>query len=846
MRLKPKSLGDEFSLDEYNACQYLLYDMTCWNDEIILNTYTPYTGKYAKYLLQTSSYLNPEKNETLEIITTNKNATIQIKTSDTQIAFTKLNMSCTATLYIRQPVTQTGGDNTTQTISPSDYEDLPEYTEEELSPEPTLETKYTATTIDCTIKDNTITIPLAINGTLIAPINSLISRTIKIQYNFHAEPYIDIYNGKANQPNEILVDNVAELRKLIIHAPTDGTKTIFRLDSNINDAIYYISPTIIIYPGHNIEIRGGTNRKAILDGKYGNRSFIIRPGGHLTLKNLVLRNNSNTDDSIYESGKGGAILVEHSTTDEKFGLLEADCCRFENNTAYDGASIYSTFCGVYLNYCVFKNNTSTSAGAGVFYRAEDIILTFPNVYCNTGEIITPTVTVTDHTGKNVTGGTISFYITRNNTDTLIDTVNVTGGKASTTYTIPENATYTTLQITAVYTGTGETETEIAKNTVYIRKIEKYTAKMGNFTGTKGSTILLEATAYNEQNKQTTIPSASFQIEGIDELPVDASIEGTTYIRRWYIPETANKTYKVTFRVNDGECTPIQKTITVKDQVTTSTSNMTGLFVNMALDSNDKLSISESTVKTWAANGITDVYIRMIEYDSSHRRATYTQLQPLVTKYGMRCHVVMNVLYQSVSQLWNYPDTTRRVTWLTNEITKICNNLKFDGICFDYLRYTGTSTTGGKTNLTGKAGTTGHTKIQSLLKNLTTQIKNKKKDTIISMTVMPETSTNSTYYGQNYKEINEYVDYQMPMVFKGNYNAGDTWIVNVIKYIQTETSASNVVAIIQTYNTDTDTTKRTKTDMDTTIKQIKTINILGVALFRYGLIDSYPTSYKNIK
>ena len=52
MRLKVKNIGSQLTLDEYNAYQYLLYNMSCWEDKIILNTYTPHQGKYADYLFK--------------------------------------------------------------------------------------------------------------------------------------------------------------------------------------------------------------------------------------------------------------------------------------------------------------------------------------------------------------------------------------------------------------------------------------------------------------------------------------------------------------------------------------------------------------------------------------------------------------------------------------------------------------------------------------------------------------------------------------------------------------------------------------------------------------------------
>ena len=103
MRLKVKNIGSELSLDEYNAYQYLLYNMTCWKETITLNTYTQYQGKYADYLLLENNRLLPEKNENFTVKTafTSTNPSLILQLSNENKLLDKKHITYDVTLHIK-------------------------------------------------------------------------------------------------------------------------------------------------------------------------------------------------------------------------------------------------------------------------------------------------------------------------------------------------------------------------------------------------------------------------------------------------------------------------------------------------------------------------------------------------------------------------------------------------------------------------------------------------------------------------------------------------------------------------------------------------------------------------
>jgi transglutaminase-like putative cysteine protease len=102
--------------------------------------------------------------------------------------------------------------------------------------------------------------------------------------------------------------------------------------------------------------------------------------------------------------------------------------------------------------------------------------------------------------------------------------------------------------------------------------------------------------------------------------------------------------------------------------------------------------------------------------------------------------------------------------------------------------------------------------------------------------MPEGANNAYYYGQDYGQLAKYLDFLVPMVYKGNYKKNSTWIGTTTKWIVEHSGGKPVIIGLQTYENDTNTTPIPAGELNEDINAAIKNNASGYALFRYGLIE----------
>ena len=826
MRLKPKHLGDELTLDEYNAIQHLLFNMT-FTDKLYLDPINSIKKNWATYTYQEHSKLAYGKYETFEI--TNDLATteqyIKIKLSN------EVNGLSTYTGVIYYLESETI--NNLERLA-TDSRDV---TDELKIPQLNEKRDYKKCNVTCEKETvNGITyLKIPLNGTddegnnvTIKDKTTLISRNIELTIHFNNNPYIDTLNGKANQADEILIREISKLEQMLNYHPKDNQKAIYRLDAN---KTYTPNNTMTIKNGMNIEIRGGTNGGQVttdtssrvnIDGTQAGRLFIIQPGGKLVLRDVQL-SNANSKNSTYRKGLGGSILIEKDDTG--FGQLEAINTIIQNSTSNSGGAIYTEQAGVYLDTCRFTNCTSTDTGGAITYISEAIIIAFTDTRGTRGETITFKVNVKEENGSNVDSGAVHFYIGSNE----VGVATVNDGTAQLKYKIPETLTVSEQNVTAIYDGGASNETAYAQASLFIEDPTILTFTMKDITVTEvGTTVTITVISKDQKGNDNTTGTGVFTIDGAD---YPATVSDGKYTTEFLIPELGyKKEYNITFKVNNMLCTPVSSKITVVE------SSVFGIFVNNA-------TVDTSLINKWVNNGITDVYVRCNNYSDSSSNSVLLAVLKQIGNKDIRVHAAVNCFYDAKNSRFITP-TDERVTWLKENMQKMIEGSNISGIVLDYMRYTGSN-----------PNETDTTKITGYFQQLYQHIKGINKNIIVSASVMPEMDVNSYYYGQDYGKIAPYVDYMMPMAYKGNFNKDDNWVKNVVNYIISVTgSTEKVVPTLQTYTSDTKLAKaknyktelRSKADLDTTIKLIANTGCKGVTLFREGLIDTYPTSYKTIK
>ena len=101
--------------------------------------------------------------------------------------------------------------------------------------------------------------------------------------------------------------------------------------------------------------------------------------------------------------------------------------------------------------------------------------------------------------------------------------------------------------------------------------------------------------------------------------------------------------------------------------------------------------------------------------------------------------------------------------------------------------------------------------------------------------MPEPSDNKYYYGQDVAALSKYLDVVVPMIYKGNYNAGTSWIKSTTAtFVKMANGNAQVWTGLQTYVSDSNVVPLSYSNLYKDAQAAKSGGAVGVALFRYGL------------
>ncbi|WP_414468481.1 pseudomurein-binding repeat-containing protein [Methanobacterium sp. ACI-7] len=241
-----------------------------------------------------------------------------------------------------------------------------------------------------------------------------------------------------------------------------------------------------------------------------------------------------------------------------------------------------------------------------------------------------------------------------------------------------------------------------------------------------------------------------------------------------------------------------------------------------------------TVSELKSANITDIFVKTNLISTP----TYqTVLGSIITKFqnsGIRIHAWITC-FKDADGNWINPANATQRTFLLNSITNMVKNYAVDGIHLDYIRYSGV---GDNAAYNYANGTETITSFVSSVKQVL--LLNRPK-TALSASLMPEGANNARYYGQDYGQLANYLDFLVPMIYKGNYGQNTTWIGTTTKYIVDHAIDANgvkkpVIAGLQTYISDYDTTKLTANELYQDIKAATDNGASGYALFRYGMVD----------
>lgn len=200
-----------------------------------------------------------------------------------------------------------------------------------------------------------------------------------------------------------------------------------------------------------------------------------------------------------------------------------------------------------------------------------------------------------------------------------------------------------------------------------------------------------------------------------------------------------------------------------------------------------------------------------------------------TDSGIKTHLWVQVFYENGK--WINPIKKGKINYdlIKSKITQVKKFAKVKGISgihFDYLRFPGTAY---KYKYGVKA-------VNYFTKYATKAVHAVNSKYIVSAAVMPEPSSMKYYYGQDISTMSKYLDVIVPMVYKGNYNAGTKWIQSVTKAFVKKSNGAKIWTGLQTYKSDSDVTKLSASALMNDADAAAMGGAYGVILFRFGLLN----------
>ncbi|EKF84882.1 transglutaminase domain-containing protein [Methanobacterium formicicum DSM 3637] len=223
-------------------------------------------------------------------------------------------------------------------------------------------------------------------------------------------------------------------------------------------------------------------------------------------------------------------------------------------------------------------------------------------------------------------------------------------------------------------------------------------------------------------------------------------------------------------------------------------------------------------------GITDVFVKANRITAPTYQTVLTTIINKLQGTGIRIHAWITCFVDANGN-WVDPKDSTVTDALVKTIADITTNYDISGIHLDYVRYPGTA-------YQHSGGTEA---ITSFVQRVYTTVKSIKTKVAVSAALMPEGAVNAYYYGQDYAQLSNYLDFLVPMIYEGNYKEDNEWITTTTAYIVSH-STKPVVAGLQTYQSDNNVVALSAEEINQDIKSALAGGASGFALFRYGWVD----------
>ena len=363
------------------------------------------------------------------------------------------------------------------------------------------------------------------------------------------------------------------------------------------------------------------------------------------------------------------------------------------------------------------------------------------------------------------------------------------------------------------------------NAIFVKNYAKIKVKKGMPT----EIVKLNSPVF-KNNKLTTLKFKYLDVRGnpINKKTVVLKVDGVKYKQS----TDKNGFVKFKIRLNTG-------TYAAKVYSYTTVYKQSGLKFYISVKSDKKYNngfwlfgadMYGVDLKKMADNGVNQIFLNFYAV-KLHGRTAVQNFVADAKSVGISVHIWMQAFYNGG---WILPvdDSGNFRYSLFNSIiaeAKDYASIKgVAGIHFDYLRFGGTA----------YKHANGVEAINYFTKQACEELHKQNPSLIVSAVVMPEPSGMIYYYGQDIPTISKYLDVIVPMIYKGNYAQGTSWIKSTTQKFIDMSNGAEIWTGLQSYYSDDDVSKLPASELKSDSKAGIDGGAKGIILFRFGLFNLF--------
>jgi hypothetical protein len=363
------------------------------------------------------------------------------------------------------------------------------------------------------------------------------------------------------------------------------------------------------------------------------------------------------------------------------------------------------------------------------------------------------------------------------------------------------------------------------NAIFVKNYAKIKVKKGMPT----EIVKLNSPVF-KNNKLTTLKFKYLDVRGnpINKKTVVLKVDGVKYKQS----TDKNGFVKFKIRLNTG-------TYAAKVYSYTTVYKQSGLKFYISVKSDKKYNngfwlfgadMYGVDLKKMADNGVNQIFLNFYAV-KLHGRDAVQNFVADAKSVGISVHIWMQAFYNGG---WILPvdDSGNFRYSLFNSIiaeAKDYASIKgVAGIHFDYLRFGGTA----------YKHANGVEAINYFTKQACEELHKQNPSLIVSAAVMPEPSGMIYYYGQDIPTISKYLDVIVPMIYKGNYAQGTSWIKSTTQKFIDMSNGAEIWTGLQSYYSDDDVSKLPASELKSDSKAGIDGGAKGIILFRFGLFNLF--------